>query len=371
MMINFLDKSPISGTREIDGGFIVTVAKVARVGVQDYRASEVGLVGNHIVKVYRPPEEVFADKSLATFSHAPVTIGHPKENVTAENWADLAVGEVSTAVKNDDGWVSIPLILKDKAAIDAVKGGVAEISMGYTSVLDHTSGVLDDGTKYDMIQRDIKINHLALVKAGRAGKEARIGDNSQTWGSSPQKPRKNIMDFETIVMGDSAVKVAVSDASNIKAFIAKIIADAAKSLADAKAAFGKEKDEAEEEMGKLKGELKTAKDAVLSDADIEAKVSAKMSLTADAAKIAPDLKVAGLSDADIIKGAVQVAFGDEMVSDASDAEISGMFKAALKDNRTSNTDESFRKVVQDGVNTKINDQGWGVALTKVGATKAK
>lgn len=367
-VINFVDKAPISGVKVIDGGYLVATSRVARVGIQDYLACEVGLEGNHIVKVYRPPEEVFSDKSLATFSHAPVTIGHPSVLVTADNWADLAVGEVSTVIKNDDGWVAIPLILKDASAIKIVNDGTKEISMGYTSIIDHTAGVLPNGDKYDMIQRDIKINHLAIVKSGRAGNEARIGDSSKNWGISPQQRENKIMEFETIVMGDSAVKVAVSDASTIKAFVASIVADAKAKVAVAKG----EVEEKEEEIGGLKADLKKSKDAALTDADIEKRVASKMALTSDAAKIAPDLKVEGLSDAAIVKGAVAVAFGDEMVVDASDAELSGMFKAALKDHKKApaKVDDSFRKVLADGATVVVADHGWGNALKSVGALKA-
>jgi len=369
-MINFVDKSPINGTRKIEGGYLVAVSKVARVGVQEYLASEVGMMGDNIVRVYRPPEEVFSDKSLATFSHAPVTIGHPTENVTADNWADLAVGEVSTVVKNDEGWVTIPLILKDSLAIKAVSDGMNEISMGYTSVLDHTSGVLEDGTKYDMVQRDIKINHLALVPKGRAGKKARIGDSSETWGLSPQQTRINNMEFETIVMGDAAVKVAVSDASSIKAFISKLTSDHEKAMADAKDKSDKDAGEKEEEFGKMKAELKTAKDSIVSDADIEVKVANRVAIVADAKSIAPDLVTDGLTEDAIMSGCVASKFGDEMIKDATPSEVKGMFKAALRDG-TKPEDNSFRKVVKDGVTTKIADHGWGVALTKIGATKAK
>lgn len=79
-----------------------------------------------IVRVYRPADQVFADASLQSFTHAPVTMNHPDEAVTAENWKDLAIGEVSTAAKKDGEWVHLPLILKDAKAIADVEAGKRE-----------------------------------------------------------------------------------------------------------------------------------------------------------------------------------------------------------------------------------------------------
>ena len=46
--------------------------------------------------------------------------------------------------------------------------------MGYDVELEFSSGVWEDGEKYDAIQKNIVNNHLAIVERGRAGKEVRI-----------------------------------------------------------------------------------------------------------------------------------------------------------------------------------------------------
>lgn len=54
-----------------------------------------------------------------------------------------------------------------------------ELSCGYTVTLDETPGEWQ-GQKYDAVQRQIKYNHIAIVKAGRAGPHARLNmDSSQ------------------------------------------------------------------------------------------------------------------------------------------------------------------------------------------------
>src|SRR5690606_5280771 len=174
----FTDSVTLDGTRLTGDGYLVTTARSVRTGVQLYAGSEVGRPEMRTVRVMRPADEVFSQDSLQSFSHTPVTLNHPSEAVTAANWSKLAVGEVSTAAKQDGDWISLPLILKDAAAIRAVQSGKRELSAGYTCELEWTDGHPD----HDAIQRNIRINHLAVVDRARAGQEARIGDN---WGTSP------------------------------------------------------------------------------------------------------------------------------------------------------------------------------------------
>lgn len=44
----------VSGVRRTTDGYLVAVAKVARIGVQDYLGSEVGKPEMPLVRVYRP-----------------------------------------------------------------------------------------------------------------------------------------------------------------------------------------------------------------------------------------------------------------------------------------------------------------------------
>ncbi|MGR1582453.1 hypothetical protein ACSSNL_13425 [Thalassobius sp. S69A] len=59
-----------------------------------------------------------------------------------------------------------------------------------------------------------------------------------------------------------------------------------------------------------------------------------------------DIKTANVSDADLRKSAVAKVLGDDMVQDASDAEITGMFKAVAKDAAKG---DQFAAAVRDGI----------------------
>ncbi|WP_290688393.1 MULTISPECIES: DUF2213 domain-containing protein [unclassified Haematobacter] len=322
--MKFTDYASLAGTRRTADGYLVAEAFAVRTGIQLYAGAEVGLVDRDVVRVYRPESEVRAPESLRTFSHAPVTMGHPSEPVTTENWKDLAIGEVSTEAEWHDGKIRLPLILKDAAAISAVAGGTRELSAGYTCRLEIGDGVSPDGEPYDAVQRDIRINHLAVVSRGRAGEQFRIGDEAGKWGVAPittSKKEDRMSDaLKTVVLGDKAVQVATTDVAAVEAFKA----DAAKALVDAEAKHAKEIAAKDTEIAKKDAQIVDLKGKILDDAALDARVASRADLIGKAKAIAPSVKVEGVSDAAIRKAVVVAKHGAEM-ADKSDAYIDARF----------------------------------------------
>lgn len=293
MSIRFTDRANIGKTKRTQEGYLVATARVARTGIQEYRASELGFVGDHIVKVYRPESEVFHKDALQSLSRVPVTINHPDELVTAENWKDLAVGEVGDEVMRDGDWLVVSPMLKDANALAVAGTTHREISMGYTAELRDA----DPKTGADYEMYNLRFNHLALVPQGRAGSEARIGD-SVNWGASPVNVEDKTMTVElkTVVLGDKAVQVEAKDAETVAAI-----------LKDHKAAL----DEKDAEIGELTAKLADAEAKVLTDEQLAEKVEA-------------------LAAAKARREAVKAKFGDDAVKDATDAMIEGMYRVLDK-----------------------------------------
>lgn len=320
----FTDSVTLDGTRITGDGYLVTTARSVRTGVQIYAGSEVGRPEMRTVRVMRPADEVFSQDSLQSFSHTPVTLDHPSEAVTADNWAKLAVGEVSTAAKQDGEWISLPLILKDAAAIRAVQSGKRELSAGYTCELEWTDGHPD----HDAIQRKIKINHLAVVDRARAGQEARIGDN---WGTSPiplTDTENKSMTLKTVLVDGLSVETTEAGAQAI----AKLTADKA-ALAVAYDAEIADKDAA---LAAKDGEL-AAKDAKiaeleakqLSDADLDRAAAARGDLIAKAKALAPKVVTDGKSAIEIKKAVLAERKVD--MAEQSDAYVDAYFNILAKD----------------------------------------
>ena len=333
--MKFTDRVSVGQTKRTEEGYLVATARVARTGVQQYLASELGDVAikagfnpGDVVRVMRSPDEVFHEDSLRTVTRLPVTINHPAEDVTADNWSELSVGDVGDAYSKESGWIVVNPMLKDTAAIEAAETTHREISMGYRAEI----AVASDKSIADFEQKNIRYNHLALVPKGRAGRDARIGDS---WGVSPvndNEPGKPGTTpttpkdagghmTKTVILGDAAVTVPVADAVAIEAFKAS----SAEALADAQSAHEAALADKDAELAKLQAQLDDAKAKVLSDADIDAKVAARSELIATAKAIAPEIKTDGLKDADIRKAVVTAKLGDAAIADKSDAYIDARF----------------------------------------------
>src|SRR5690625_4109656 len=180
------DEVGVAKTRRTQDGYLVADVRVARSGIMEYAGFEVdpdgslGLRDREVVRVYRPEDEVFADTSLQTDAYRPVTDDHPSTFVDAETWPDVSVGSTGGEVAPDGEWVRVPMLLMDADAIHTVVKGKRQLSMGYTCTVDAVSGTTPTGETYDAVQSELRMNHLAVVTAARAGPKARIGDQERS-----------------------------------------------------------------------------------------------------------------------------------------------------------------------------------------------
>jgi hypothetical protein len=137
-----------------------------------------------VIVCERPPEVVFSDETIASFEGKPFVIGHPREDVTVDNWKQYAVGVVQNirkGGKEDEGdFLVADILVTDADAITEIENGVREISCGY------------DGD-YEQVEpgrvrlKEIIGNHVALVRAGRAGHRIAIGDKAHDEGGKDEK----------------------------------------------------------------------------------------------------------------------------------------------------------------------------------------
>lgn len=162
--------------REPEGYLICLNVPVARTGMQEYLAEELGLDPGkgRIIPVFRPEEEVFDPACMASFEGMPVTDDHPSfsEGVTAENIRFLQKGHahnIRRGAGKESDLLLADLIITDPGLEEEILNGKREISCGYNYVLS------EEGGRY--IQRGIRGNHVAVVDAGRAGPRVSIRDH--------------------------------------------------------------------------------------------------------------------------------------------------------------------------------------------------
>ncbi len=329
MTIQLFDAADVAGVRLTADGYLVADARIARTGVQVYSGAEVGKPELASVRIFRPDDEVFSADAMASLAHRPVTNDHPPESVKAANWKRFAVGMTGDTVTKDGGFIRVPLTLMDQAAIDALKGGKRELSVGYVCALDWTAGATPDGQAYDAIQRGIRANHLALVDKARAGHDCRIGDR----GSLPAKQGKATMTDRKITVDGFTFDASEQAAQAITKLETKV-ADASKALNDANEAHAKALAAKDADIAKKDAEIDALKKAAISDAEIDKRVAARADLVSTAKAIASDVKTDGLSDAAIRKATVIAKLGDAAIKDKSDAYIDARFDILAEDAKT-------------------------------------
>ncbi len=160
---------------ETPEGFLICYdVPITRMGEFVYKSSEVPIKGSRdgLVKIRRDEEEVFSDQAIMSFEGKPVTINHPSDFVTPDNWKKLTHGQIQN-VRRGEGEKSDLLIadicLMTSDAINLVKSGLRQVSCGYDAEYEQVS----DGVGR---QSGIIGNHLALVVRGRAGNRCAIMD---------------------------------------------------------------------------------------------------------------------------------------------------------------------------------------------------
>ena len=169
-LVSRYDFAPITKSETTEEGYLRVWCRAARVGTQVYQRSD----GSQ-VREYRPPEEVSKPESLTTFGMKPVTWGHPNVLLDSTNTKLHQIGYSGSKVSFTDGFVEVCLTITDQDAIEKIqRGDATEVSAGYKVEFDPTPGFTPEGEAYDGIQRNIRVNHNAVVPRGRAGPDVRL-----------------------------------------------------------------------------------------------------------------------------------------------------------------------------------------------------
>lgn len=195
-----LDSIKVDETYYTSEGFLIDHPIVTTVGIFEYMNPD-----GSIRRELRLPEEVFAPESLASYKGKPIIVTHRAGRVTTDNVEKETIGTILSEASKDGENVRVEIVIHNT---DALKTGLRELSLGYDLDLDETPGEWN-GQPYDAIQRNIRVNHLALVSAARAGEQARLNidekenltggpemeQNKTDSGLSPEELEEAIADY--------------------------------------------------------------------------------------------------------------------------------------------------------------------------------
>lgn len=318
-----------------ENGFLVDTPIVARVGVQTYY-----LPDGTERREFRPASEVFKPDSLASYQGKPITLGHVFVN--SDNAREVVVGSVSGPAMREDSNVIVPLTVYDKGSIEKAKNGIAgELSVGYHTVDIESKGwgsnetgeykldgeyqsqdeIPPDWVRFDALQTEIKVNHVALVYKGRAG-VAKLNFDAQQenpYTDTVQSNKEDKLMIKIKLDGEQEFEIAPEVAKHIEAV--KADAEQAKAKADTLEA---ERDALKAKVDAMPAEIEAAVAKAKADADA---MAALVAVAAEAGVKADGLDAKG----------IKVAYVKEVsgldVSEKSDAYIDAAFDIAKESDK--------------------------------------
>lgn len=316
--------------QETDEGFLKGRSVVTNIGVFPYRMPD-GKIRNEL----RLPEDVLNSDSLDSLKMKPLTNDHPAEGVTPETASELQIGSLGEKIKFDALHVSAPIIVTDKATIEAVQEGKRALSCGYTVEIEETSGTYL-GMAYDAIQRNIRYNHVAIVDAGRAGDAAVMKLDSaddlagicthedkqlktQPKTDTQEKPMEKVrLDNGIEYEASPEVAHALTESQNKVAALDSSLSTMKEDHSKEKVALEAKLDEAKEELSQVKADKKEMEESF--QAKVDSAVKARADLLATASSFKVEVK-ADMADADV-KKAIVLAHSPKVDSDRLDSEAS-------------------------------------------------
>lgn len=191
-----LDSITLNNTYFTDEGYLIDHPIVTTCGIFEYTNPD-----GTIRRELRLPEEVFSPASLASYKGKPIIITHDAGLVDKNSVNDESIGTILTEGYKDGDNVRAEIVIHDT---DTMKQcGLRELSLGYNLTLDETPGEWN-GEPYDAVQRNIEINHLALVGSARAGENARLNIDGKTKGGKPMfKKNKKRTDSEDNILNET------------------------------------------------------------------------------------------------------------------------------------------------------------------------
>jgi len=332
------DRVPLTTRSRTADGRLRGKAAMTRTGIFEYLDRELGFGDEgKTIRIFRGDDSVFHADTISSLSGATITDGHPEEFVSPDNWHEFSVGNVvGLPAKIDDTRLGADIIIGRKSAIDKIESGSAELSIAATMRLER-AGDGESGYDYRSVGA-LDINHVAVVKEGRAGSGVRIFDKrggemnsdelSKTVNDAVSAAVKDALKSNGGGGGNPAIDANALAASVMQTVqpaidsVKKLAEDAAKREQEAQAADAKRK--AEDAATKF-------------EAEIVKRERARAKILADALPMIPQDKHGEVDGLDT-KALMLLAIGDsaQVPEGASEDYVAGIFDSLKRERAAAN-----------------------------------
>ena len=327
-------------------GFLhVKDVPIARVGVFPYIDS-----GGKVTMEAKLPDDLLTDSAVESANSKPITDDHPPESVNTTNTGRYMKGFTANNAHVDGDKMKVDMTITDSALIKEIQGGKQELSIGFQTDLVPVKGTYK-GMQYDSAQKNIQINHVAVVRRGRAGHSVRLTgdsaemviDNSQEKGTSMETTKIRLdgadvtvatNDADTILKLDAANKENNSKIAKLNAQIKELEVerDKLKGGADANK---KALDEAKAKNDSLEKELADAKKKYEGDA-LDEEITRRMDLINEVKPFVGDsFEFSGKSPKEMKVEAIKSVNDSIDLDDKSDDYIDAYFDSIVANSKPS------------------------------------
>ena len=218
---------------------------------------------------FRPRAEL---EAVAPFvKGVPVTRGHPGAKIVTDR--SEVLGWMTSSEYEDDELRGV-LEITDKSLIEDIQSGKLKgVSPGHFSRLDKTSDGEFEGSHYDVVQRDIFVDHIAIVEKGRCSTEDGCGimldEEVKNKKKKEEGDEEEIMEPKVVANKvEAAINVAekiekkAEEEKTVLEEIVKLEEVPSAVIAKVKKAIGIAEKISEETKAKLKVNLEKVKEAV-------------------------------------------------------------------------------------------------------------
>lgn len=183
-----LDKAAVSARiSDANGWWEVKRNPLSKVGVFPYLGSSLPGAQDpaRIYHVLRPAEELADPETINSFKLVPFIDDHTMLGASEYGLTPAEQKGVQGVIGEEvffdqfSGLLLGNIKVFSEYAVNRIEGGKRELSCGYRCIYDWTPGVFN-GIPYDAVQRGIRGNHVALVDAGRMGRDVAVLDHHFT-----------------------------------------------------------------------------------------------------------------------------------------------------------------------------------------------
>lgn len=184
-------------------------------------------------------------KAIAPFiKGTPITRGHPAAKIVTDR-SEVLGWAVSGTIEDDE--LRVVLAIADKGLIEDIKSKkLTDVSAGQFSAMDNTLSGEFNGKHYDATQRDIFVDHIAIVPTGRCSTSDGCGLKLDAVEEEDKEGKKEKSENMEVGKAEKEVEAA-----------AKIIAAIPKKIEELESVLKEAKDE-KEVPGPVASKLKKA-----------------------------------------------------------------------------------------------------------------